>query len=126
MKKLTKEQQAERDELIDEFAERKAALEEQAGNVQHEVDKYDEHVNALNDTIGKINEFAANVAQDIEHYMEERSDKWLESERAAAYSDWKEQWLSVELSEVEQMKDVDVGTPDLDEFEQAASAVDDA
>ena len=64
MKKLTKAQIKERDELI-------AALEQAAAN---------------------INTFKETIRDEQGAYFETKSDKWAESERGEAYSEWMDCW----------------------------------
>src|SRR5262245_40000831 len=52
----------------------------------------EQDISAYNDAIGSCNEWKQGVAQEIQDYMDERSEKWQESEAAGRYSSWKDEY----------------------------------
>lgn len=105
MKKLNKEQQkrleelngnaqvlaAELDETIKTF---NTTLEEQRDFLQAALDRY-------NEKRVEIGEFRDEIVIAIEEYVDERSEKWQESEAAGRYETWKSMWEELEVDEVE-------------------------
>lgn len=120
--KLSKKQQAERDELIASLAAAKEQLIEARQSVEDAVSQYNDRVNEVNEVAASINEFCENIVSRAEEEMEGRSEKWLESDRGEAAAAWIEDWQNVSLDIMECIEvDFPDDGPDADDFEQAAS-----
>ena len=74
MKKIDKK-------TLGELAELYKALDTSQGDIEDAINMY-------NETIYELNEALKKVGEDIESYMEDRSEKWKESERADLYQEW--------------------------------------
>lgn len=87
-------------------------LETLRGKVEDAVrELIDTHVAAVNELIATYNEkateangVASDIASEIETYMDERSDKWRESEKGEAYSSWLQAWQEVDFAEIDQIE----------------------
>lgn len=67
-----------------------------------------------NKLVQEANGFCEDIASEIEAHMDERSDKWRESDAASVYEEWKSSWEQ-DLDEIE-----------LDEPEEIATSFDDS
>jgi outer membrane murein-binding lipoprotein Lpp len=54
---------------------------------------------AYNSAVEEANEFVQGIVSDIENYVDERSDKWKESDAGQVLFAWLEEWQSVDLEE---------------------------
>lgn len=122
MKSLSKAQSKRRDELIEQLNEAKELVEKRMDKLRDAEAAVCDAINAVNEVVAEINEFAGEVAAEQEDYYSERSEKWQESEAGEAYAEWKSQWESIYLQEASFSTAEDPELPDIDEFEQAASA----
>lgn len=136
MKKLDKATLAERDEIIERlevnFRDLEAAVDGFNNNmaplwlaVQAAVEEYnakldDEWGNGLGPVIDQYNEAVADaatwkqqVAQSIQEYMDERSEKWQESDAAGRYSEWRDAFdHDCASCEIERPDDLDIAEPE--------------
>lgn len=114
MKKISKENIARRDELVALLDKKKTAVTEaidelneklkaKEKEIQHLLQEYsdiiedggselDTLVEEYNEVVSDVNDFCVDVSSSIEDYMNERSEKWQESEKAEAYQSWKDDW----------------------------------
>lgn len=114
MKKISKENIARREELIalldkkktavteavDELNEKLKAkekaiqdlLQEYADIIEDGGNELETLVEEYNEVVSDVNDFCVDVSSSIEDYMNERSEKWQESEKAEAYQSWKDDW----------------------------------
>jgi hypothetical protein len=116
MKSLDKVDLKRRDELVETldqsyqrlenaFTEYNNKVADLFAPVQTAIDEY----NAI---IADAEGFRDDVISQIDDYMSERSEKWLEGERGQAYGEWKDSWdnLSFEEIPIEQPDDLDLFT----------------
>lgn len=97
MKKVSKETQ---ERIANLFSE----LEEAAGDIECAVERY-------NTAVFELNEVRGEVAGLIQEYIDERSERWQESERGDLYTQWLDSWEE-ETEEV----DVNCEYGDVDEL----------
>jgi hypothetical protein len=136
MKKLDKTTLAERDQIAESLRTRIMDLEssiegfntkiaEAWAKVSAAIDEYnttldDEWGNGLegvlsdyNDAVGSANEWKQGVAQQIQDYMDERSEKWQEGEAAQRYQSWKEAFdEDLPTADIERPEDLALEEPD--------------
>jgi len=136
MTKLTKPMITERDETQRALAEAHADLEAAVetfntqrgrhwGDLVAALEDYNEQVTELwtavaeaqsvyNAAVERANTWLADVASDIEAYMNDRSEKWADSPRGQAYSAWHDAYESATLeeSELEEPAEVEVDEPE--------------
>jgi tRNA U54 and U55 pseudouridine synthase Pus10 len=105
MTKLNKKQIKEQAEIVAEIRKSGEAL--QTAVRAYDVDKTSSWEairaaqKAYNETADKACEFCSNIAEQIGAYMDERSEKWQDSDKGQAFSDWKDAWESFECDPVE-------------------------
>jgi hypothetical protein len=105
MKKLSKMLLQDRDAICQQLRTQYEALEEavEAFNTAMEA-QWEAVADALahyNETVNQANEWLATVSSEIERYMSDRSEKWQDSERGQTYEQWKNDFESNDLEEVE-------------------------
>ena len=96
MKKLTKSQQADYNQL-------REAVEVAIGEANAAII-------AANEARQRFEDFRDGIHADIDAYFEEKSEKWQEGDAGSAYSSWRDEWdeqICDEISEIE---------PDLHEY----------
>ena len=103
--KLTKEQEEKRGDLI-------ARLQEASDEVDQAVSDFNETlidaregvdsaVAAYNVILKDVRRFTEDMATQAEEAIEEKSDKWKESDRGHAASEWLYEWANIDLEDAE-------------------------
>lgn len=117
MKSLSKADLARRDTILQSLATAYGDVEDAHRAMADAIASYNEMAVAYNDVVTEAQSFAEDVAGDIDGYMTEKSDKWLEGEKGEAYSVWLEAWQGFDAPEL----DTDVEIPDLPDDEASAA-----
>lgn len=138
MKKLDKTSIAQRDEIsgrfstaFDELNQAVQAFNDKMGEawarVTAALDEYNSTLDeawgglngveplltAYNEVIADANAWKADIAQEIQDYIDERSDKWREGEVCARYEAWKEPYdEELQEIEIERPEDLELEEPD--------------
>jgi hypothetical protein len=94
MKKLSKAQVAERDQI--------------ANDLRAGIEAWESAVADLNDAIGRAVEFRDGLVAEMDEYMGERSERWPESEGGQQYAEWHDSWEQFDLELVEDTHGIDV------------------
>jgi hypothetical protein len=123
MKKLSRKQEIQKQELAEKMAAAKEGLEVEInaynGVLQEAWERLEEALSKLNEAIQEAEEFRVEIAGAQEEYYDERSERWQEGDAGQAYQAWKQDW-EMELSEVEMEQPDDLEMPDaeaIDNFE---------
>lgn len=114
MRRLSKQELQQRDEFAD-------ALETSRNKLCDAVDKFNSKITELYEPVAGLVEEYNGIAADAQNwrddilsqmddYMSERSEKWLESDTGQAYQEWKDSWesLSIEQFNIEQPEGIDL------------------
>lgn len=114
MKRLSKHELKQRDEFAD-------ALEKARDKVCDAVDDYNhkiaelwtpvsEALEAYNSIAADAQSWREDIVSQMDDYLGERSERWLESDAAQAYQEWKDSWesLSIETFDVAQPEGIDL------------------
>ena len=129
--KLSKDERSRREEIV-------AALREAADKITEAVDAYKEAlvaptaaveaaVAAYNAALAEASEFAQEVSGRIGDDIDEKSEKWQESEKGEAAGAWRDAWdeLSLDDIEIEFPDEIEFDTPEhADELENAPDSAD--
>jgi len=83
------------------FSEVIDAFESFVNDSQEEWEKVQKAQDAYNSAVTNAEEFCSDIIADIEAFMDNKSEKWLDSERGELTQSWLNEWEQVELSEVE-------------------------
>lgn len=103
--KLTKVEVEQRDQLVAALNTKYAALEDAVSEynaklaelrepLQHALDGY-------NEAVEQARGFAEDIASQIDNDIEDKSEKWQESERGEAAIAWRDEWQGIDLSEID-------------------------
>lgn len=105
MKKLTKELQAERRDLVDRLRDRASELGSAIERFNEQIDKLKDDLEAAvrdyNEVSGEAREFAERVASEAESWREERSERWQESDTGQEHQTWLDEWQGFQPDDVE-------------------------
>ena len=104
---LADELKAAQGDLETAEAEFNDVLTEARKKLQAEIDK-------ANQTVANYNDALDDIARIVEEYMDEKSDKWMESEKGEAFTAWLEALQNGQQPEFE-MPDIDVPPIDMGE-----------
>jgi DNA repair exonuclease SbcCD ATPase subunit len=122
MKKISKDQIKRRDELQGKLqslmADLETACEAYNEALREKWSAIDDALGAYNEAIGEVNEWQQEIASDIQSYMDDRSEKWLESDKAQEYESWREEFED-EIEEVKLEQPEELGTSDLEDLSEA-------
>lgn len=112
MKRLSKDDQATRQEHVDNLNEAADAVREAVAEVNALIDsKLNPAILAYNDRASDAAAFRDEIVGQMDEYVDKRSDKWRESEAGESYEAWKNDWESLdtnELSEAELIEEPDM------------------
>jgi DNA repair exonuclease SbcCD ATPase subunit len=105
MKKLNKAQEADKGKLSSELFDAHTALEDAITKYNETIEAAKEAVETavtdFNEKLGAARDFCEQIVSDMDNYESERSEKWQESDAASAFQDWKSEWESVELEDLD-------------------------
>jgi len=122
MKKISKDQIKRRDELQGKLqslmADLETACEAYNEALREKWSAIDDALGEYNEAIGEVNEWQQEIASDIQSYMDDRSEKWLESDKAQEYESWREEFED-EIEEVKLEQPEELGTSDLEDLSEA-------
>ena len=122
MKKISKDQIKRRDELQGKLqslmADLETACEAYNEALREKWSAIDDALGAYNEAIGEVNEWQQEIASDIQSYMDDRSEKWLESDKASEYESWREEFED-EIEEVTLEQPEELDTSDLEDLSEA-------
>ena len=122
MKKINKDQIKRRDELQGKLqslmADLETACEAYNEALREKWSAIDDALGAYNEAIGEVNEWQQEIASDIQSYMDDRSEKWLESDKAYEYESWREEFED-EIEEVTLEQPEELDTSDLEDLSEA-------
>jgi uncharacterized protein YukE len=125
MKSLSKSDLARKQKLVEEYQEFAEEVSNAHSAYEDAVRVLNEKIDALNEHLETMNAFAQDIGNEIESYMDERSDKWREGDMCTAYEDWLQQWQEAEnnLQSVDHVESADIDLPGTDDFENLPDAL---
>lgn len=104
MKKLTKQQIDERSKLCARLRLAAAAVETQIADYNRKTSELGCDVTAAidgyNSAVQDAKEFAEQIACDAQAFIDDRSERWVESDAGKDYVAWKDEWEGAELEEI--------------------------
>jgi hypothetical protein len=107
MKSISKADKARRVELRDAITAAHAALEDACSVANVEIAKANEALAAYREAVQAAVNFVEDIGNEIESYMDDRSDKWRESDAASDYEEWKSAWQNFQPDEPEDYADLE-------------------
>jgi hypothetical protein len=113
MKKFTKAQIKELNELTEKLRENVGGIEETLAALQ-------EKIGAYNDAVVEFNTFRQGIEDDMQNYFDEKSEKWQDGDAGQNYQAWIEEWNT----DIDELEEVNMDIPgDADEIEQKPTEV---
>lgn len=102
--KLSKAQKTSRDEIVSKLREQEEKLDEVISEFNAAVEaKWDEIVAPVlakhKEALDEAREFCEQIADDIQNFYDDKSEKWQEGDRGQAVEDMRSEWESVDLDE---------------------------
>jgi uncharacterized protein YukE len=123
--KLTKVQEATKDDLVKRLNSAKTDVIALYTEVTETIDRLNSEITAYNEVVGEIEGFRDELVGDMENYYDERSEKWQEGDAGSSYQDWKGQWEALSVDEVPEVDHPDEPQMDhADELEGVSNEVD--
>lgn len=105
MKKLSKAQSTQLDTIADALVERYDALDTAIGAYNAAMEEawtaVDEALGAYNETLSEARELRGDIVDQIQNHIDDKSEKWQDSDKGQAYESWRQQWEQIDLEEVE-------------------------
>lgn len=130
--KLTKQEEASRGLIIDGLKLRAMAVSTAVAvaneAMQEVMQKVNDAVDTYNEALNEARQFQEDLIARLEEEVEDKSERWQESERAQAVSGWIADWTNLGLDDVEyyvweQLEDFDPDHSDhLDEMNSQAES----
>jgi hypothetical protein len=104
MQRLSKDQMTQRQLFVEVLNLRGNAIEEAWIAFEGAHERLGLAIDEYNGVLGDAVTFRDEIAQKMEDYYEERSEKWQDGDAGQAYTNWMEAWTEVELEELEQVE----------------------
>jgi DNA repair exonuclease SbcCD ATPase subunit len=118
MKALSKEQIRQRDEIVAQLDERRKNIEAAIEAANEKIDEIREDLVAVrdkyNEEVTKLATLRDEIVTDIENYVEEKSEKWQDSEAGSSYATWRDRFSDTDLDGIDIEMPEDIDTPDID------------
>jgi uncharacterized coiled-coil DUF342 family protein len=112
MKKISKQQSEEKDTLVASLRDTESNINQMIEEANEIIQKINEEKAKLQSVMSEVESWRDEVTTEIESYMEDRSEKWQESEAAERYNEWKTQFDDIPLEysgEIELIEEISVG-----------------
>jgi hypothetical protein len=123
MKKLSNAQITQKESLRDSLEAAHKEVNSYLDEVNEAIRLANGRIDDLNRLIGVYNDVVADVEMwrdeisgDIESYMDERSEKWQESDKADYYRSWKEEFDNLTVERIEEIEEIE----EIGSFEEEA------
>ena len=85
-------------------------------------------IQEYNESLSNARSFCEDIASEIQEYMDNKSEKWQESDAASAYESWKEEWEQgqewEEISFSQLVMDEEKGELDTSDLEDLGETMD--
>jgi uncharacterized membrane-anchored protein YjiN (DUF445 family) len=104
--KLSRQQDAERDALIDRLNEARAALEEKIDAANAAIGEANEARDAFNSHITDAQEFVDGIASEIEDFINEKSERWQEGEKGQAATAMLGEWQGYSFETLDEYEEI--------------------
>jgi hypothetical protein len=101
MRSLSKSERARVAELAAAIRAAHAALQDECSVANLAIAAVNERVASYNEAVETARAFAEDIGSEIEAYMDERSEKWAESDAAQSYASWRDAWSGFTVDELE-------------------------
>lgn len=121
MKKVSTKKEKELDELLNTLKEAQQDYNEKAEEIREMLEDLFSELTELRDTAenarDELREKTVEIHEDIEAYCDERSERWHDTEKGEAYSEWLSAW-EYATDEIEHITEIEA--PSIEEIEEVA------
>lgn len=101
MKQLSRDQKKQRDELVAALNAKASALGEAWASFEAAHEHLALAVDQYNGAVGDAETFRDDIAQEMQDYWDERSERWQEGEAGLAYEAWIDAWTGADLEMID-------------------------
>lgn len=112
MKSINKEDKKRLSEFITKLSVAKTKVENKHKELSSVVDSLNDLLQNYNEILDEVDSFREDLVRQMEEYYDERSERWQQGEAGESYSEWKDVYAGIDLSEVPEIE-----TPELPEME---------
>ena len=103
MKKLTKEHDETRMRLVNELHTIEEEVSDAHGQVTTELEAANAIIAKYNEKVAEAEAWRDEVTADMQSYIDDRSDKWQESEAGTEYQEWQDSFAELEFSTLDEL-----------------------
>lgn len=104
MKTLNNAQTKRREELAAQLHEGMTQLEANYSILVDMINDYNKEVDTFNGLVEEAREFTTEIAGNMESYINDKSEKWQESDSGTEYGEWRDAWQDIELEDLESVE----------------------
>ena len=115
MNRLTKVQEKERAELVDRLRAWVSEIEQTLQVANEAIRMANESIEGYNAVLAEAREWRDDRVSELDDYISGKSEKWQESERGSAFSDWKDRIENLDLEDLDEIEEIEA--PDFDHAE---------
>ena len=111
MKSLSKADEARRAAIRDRLVNGEASLADGHADLLVAIGIYNAKINEYNEALEEARGFVADIVNEIDSYITEKSERWQEGDTGQAFSAWKDEWEALDLEDLEPEPEPDLPEP---------------
>src|SRR5262245_1375935 len=104
MKGLNKNQQAQRDEFVNQLQKAHEGVTAKYSALVSAMEEYNAELEKYNAVVVEAETWGSEVTGDMQSYMDEKSERWQESEAGTTYGEWKDTWEGIDYAQIDAME----------------------
>ena len=104
MKALNKNQEAQRMEHVEALNKAHEFVTVKYSALVSAMEEYNDSLSKYNDVVGDVEAWRDEIVADMQTYMDEKSERWSDSENGQAYGDWKDTWESTDFQKLDALE----------------------
>lgn len=116
MMKLSKAEIDQRDDHVSALKKAKEEIDDLAEGINESIDDLNEKIAEYNQLLGAAGTFTKEIAQQQSDYIDDKSERWQESDRGQEYSSWKDEWEDYDHEEINDVETI--STPSMEHAEK--------
>lgn len=97
VKRLSKKQDDKWTDLLGEVEAQSEKLEVAHNTICEAVEAYNEELTEYNAKVQELRDYRDELLADMQCYYEEKSERWQEGEKGAAYQTWMDEWENLDI-----------------------------
>jgi hypothetical protein len=119
MKKLKDEDIAQLEGFINDFNSHWLKIQKLESKVNDELVELNDAIQAHNNTLHNVKAFAERVVADMDLHIKDKSgsgnddEDWSDTEEGQNYEEWRDQWASLNVEDMELIEDVNIAEPEI-------------